>query len=359
MDAVVTAAGRRYEVAYDSTARTRVFVMGAVTYDADGRGIAPPYQVIVDEPLLRAGDHDAGFALAGDAEAVLIDTTLVHPLAIGISCDGYRPQVLNIVVPVNPAFPIVAPVACRRTPARLSGRITVLATGAPVAGARLSITGPALPAPRRAVLLAHPLSADLTPAATLQGHAVSPVGSPVPIKTTTLPAPAGAEEIAVDDRQGLAAGQLVRLGSDEAPHWAEIASVSATPANPALPGTLRLTAPLARSLDSGEAAAPFTLGAAAGPACAPVGAAFAGEAVVILNAAPAGDVVVISDPPAATRYAALGVVSDPLGDYAIDGLVRLAQPELTLVATGLAPQIRPVPRPRSRRAMTFDWRLTP
>jgi hypothetical protein len=355
MDAVVTTAGRRYEIAFDRTARTLVFVMGAVTDDADGRIVAPPYRVVVDEPLLHASDHDAGYALAGDADAVLTDATVTHPLTVAIACDGYRPAVLNLVVPVNPVFPIRAPAALRRTPLRLTGQVTALATGAPVAGALLSITGPALPAPRRAMLLAQPLAADLTPAARFQGHAVVAVGSPVPIKTATVLAQAGSAEIDVDDRQGLAAGQLVRLGPPEATHWAEVAT---TPANPA-PGTVRLTAPLARSLRQGDPVAPFTLGLAVGPLCAPVGAAFAGEAVVILDDLPAGDVVAITDAPAVTRYAAPGITSGPLGDYAIDGLARLASPVLTVAAGGFATQNRPFPLPRSRDTATFDWRLTP
>jgi hypothetical protein len=359
MDAVVTTAGHRYEIAFDRTARTLVFVMGAVVDDADGQIVAPPYRVGVDEPLLYASDHDAGYALAGDAEAVLTDTTVAHPLTIDLDCDGYRPAVLNLVVPVNPVFPIRAPIALRRAPLRLTGRIAALATGLPVAGARLSITGPALPAPQRAVLLAQPLGADLTPAATLQGHAVVAVASPVAIKTATVLAQAGADEIGIDDRQNLAAGQMVLLGPPEAPHWAEIAAVSTTPANPALPGTVRLTAPLARSLRLGDAVAPFTLGAPVGPACTLIGAAFAGEAVVILNNFPSGDVVAISDALSVTRYAAFGIVSGPLGDYAIDGLARLASPVLTVAAAGFATQNRPFPLPRSQVAATFDWRLTP
>jgi hypothetical protein len=355
MDAVVATAGRRYAIAFDRAARTLVFVMGAVTDDADGRIIVPPYRVVVDEPLLAASDHDAGYALIGDADAALTDTTVTHPLAVAITCDGYRPASLDLVVPVNPVFPIRAPVALRRTPVRLTGRITALATGAPVVGARLSITGPALPAPQRAVLLAQPLAADLTPGARFQGHAVVAVGSPVPIKAATALVQAGSDEIAVDDRQNLAGGQLLRLGPPEATHWGEIAI---TPPNPGA-GTVRLTAPLARSLRLGDSVAPFTLGGVAGPLCAPVGAAFAGEAVIILDDLPAGDVVVITDAPAPTRYASLGITSGPLGDYAADGLARLASPALTVTAGGFAVQNRSLPLPRSRDTATLDWRLTP
>lgn len=359
MDAVVTTAGHRYEIVFDRTARTLVFVMGAVTDDSDASTVTPPYRVTTDEPLLRASGHDTGYALIGDAEVVLTDAAIPHPLSITILRDGYRPASLNLVVPVNPIFPIQAPIALRRTPLRLTGRVTALATGAPVAGAQLSITGPTLLPPQRAVLLGQPLAADLTLAATVQGHAIGPAGAPVPIKTTTRLAPAGAIEIEIDDRQGLAVGQLVRFGTAEAPHWAEIAMVGSAPADPTQPGTIGLTVPLTRSLRPGDAVTPFTLGAAAGPLCAPIGAAFAREALLILDAVPAGDVVAITDPPAATRYAALGAASTPLGDYAIDGLARLARPVLTVTAAGFTTQNRPFPLPRSQNAAIFDWRLTP
>lgn len=359
MDAVVTAASHRYEVAYDRTARTLVFVMGAVGDDSDGAGVSPPYQVMVDEPLLRASDHDFGYALAGDVDVALRDPTVPHSLTISVTADGYRPSVTNLVVPVNPVFPIQAPIALRRRPLRLTGRVTVLATGAPVSGARLSINGPALPAPRRAVLLANPLTADLTPAATLQGRGVTAVGSPVPIKTATVAAQAGSNEIGIDDRQNLATGQLLRFGPPEAPHWAEIAVVSPTPANPALPGTVRLTAPLAKSLRIDDAVAPFTLGGAVGPLCAPIDPAFAGEAVIILGDLPMGDVVAIADAGAATRYVSLGVSSGPLGDYAIDGVARLASPVLNVAAGGFATQNRAIPLAHARDSASLDWRLTP
>lgn len=360
MDATIVTAGHRYDVAFDRTLRTRVFVMGRIVDDADGLAVAPPLRVAADEPLLQASAHEAGLALAGDPDVLFLDTAIAHPVAFTVEGEGFRPAAQTIVVPPNPVFPLDAPVALRRAPVRLSGRITELASGAAIAGARVTITGPVLPAPRRATLIAQPLAADVSPGGGFQGHGLAAIASPVPVKTAMLAADAGSDEILVDDRQGLAAGQLLRFGAVERAHWAEIAEVSAVPANMALPGTLTLTAPLARSLRLGDAAAPFALGAPVGPACAPVDAAFAGEAVLILDDLPAGDIIAIADPPAPTRYATAGALSGPLGDYAVDGLSRMARPILSVAAAGFATQNRacPLPRPPTS-AFSLDWRLAP
>lgn len=360
MDATVLTAGHRYDVDYDLTLRTRAFVIGAVTDDGDGSRVAPPFSVSVDEPLLLADAHDIGFALTGEPDVVFTDTSLAYPLAVEIEAAGYRPAAFPVTIPPKPVFPVAVPVALRRQPVRLTGRVSVLASGAAVAGAHVAISGPPLPAPRRAVLLGQPLVADLTGSAALQGHSVSAVSSPVPVKTANAAAAAGAKEILVDDRQALAAGQLLRLGPPERAYWVEIATVSATPVNMALPGIVTLTAPLPGSVRLSDTVAPFALGAPAGPACAPVGAAFAGEAVVILNNMPGGDLIVITDTGQPDRYAMNGVFTGPGGDYAANGMARLAAPVLSVAATGFATQNRVCPLPRApRAAATADWRLKP
>lgn len=360
MDATVFTAAHRYDIVHDRTLRTRVFVAGAVTDDGDGRAIAPPYRVSVDEPLLEADAHDLGFALSGDPEAALVDTSIPHPLVVGIESRGYRPAALTVTIPANPLFPIAAPVAMRREPVRLTGRVTELASGAGVAGAQLTISGPLLPAPRRAVLLGQPLVADLSGAAAMQGHSIAPVASPVAVKSAQVASAAGSAGILVDDRQALAAGQLLRLGPPERAHWVEIAAVSATPANMALPGMVTLTEPLAGSLRLGDPVAPFALGGTVGPSCTPIDSAFAGEAVVILDDLPSGGLVVISDTGAPDRYAAIGVFSGAGGDYAANGLARLAAPILSVTATGYTSQNRICLLPLGAgAAASADWRLKP
>ena len=359
MDAVVTSGGHQFEVTNDLTARFTVFVRGAVSDDSGDLPVDAPFAVTVDEPLLRATDHDASYALAGDPDVALADTSIAHPLTVTIRAAGYRSAVLPITVPANPVLPLDFPIELRREPVRVSGRVTLLASGAPITNSQITITGPPLPAPRRAVLLGQPLTADLSPTAKIRGRNVTAVASPVPIKTARMIARAGEIEILVDDRRNLAPGQLLELGPPERSHWAEIASVSTSPANQAQPGTVQLVTPLARTVADGDPAAPFTLGTVSGPLCNPVGEALVGESVVVLDGMPTGAVALINDAPAPRRFHSLGARSGAAGDYAIDGLARLSRPELRIAAPGFASQTRPLPLPRRQSSVTLDWRLSP
>jgi hypothetical protein len=350
MDAVVVTAGRRYDIDVDIVAQWRVFVWGPVSDDGDGRLLSPTYAVTVDEPLLAASAHDAGYALVGDPDVALADSSTAHPLQLGVTADGYRAAAQTVIVPANPVLPVVAPIALRRLPVRLTGRVIEAATGNAIAGAAIALTGPPLPNPARALLLSPPLVADLSPAARLRGHAVTPVASAVPVKTARAGA-AGVRDVLLDDLQDLAAGQLLRFGPPDRAHWAEIELL------PGTPGLVRLPAPLALSVREGEPAAPFTLDAAVGPLASPIGAAFAGEGVVITDATPGGDLVVIADPPAPPRFHSQGAISGPAGDYAIAGLARLARIRLAMTASGFTGQTRTLPL--AGTGLTLHWWLQP
>ena len=360
MDAIVISGGRTYEITYDRNCVTTVFVAGSVLDDAGNVPVPAPYRVAVDEPLLTASDHDAGYALAGDPDVALIDHTIPHVLNLTIEADGFHRRDLVVTVPPSPTLPMAGPTAfLRRRSVALRGRVLALQTGNPIPGAALSLAGPPLPAPQRAVLLSSPLALPLSAAATIRGRILVPVGSPVPDKTAVAAAVAGATEFVVDDRQGLATGQLLRLGSPERAHFAEIAAVPPTPPNLALPGPIALTAPLARSVKLNDSATPFTLGANAGPLCHPVGETFAGEAIIVLDAQPAGDVLRIVDPSNPAVYHAQGVTAGSDGSYAIAGIARLQNPVFRVAAAGFTPQTRTWPVRWGAPTSILDWRLAP
>ncbi|SIT58612.1 hypothetical protein BQ8794_50714 [Mesorhizobium prunaredense] len=362
MDARVVTNGHVYDVTYDRVMLWQVLVHGAVIDDCEDQPapVAAPFDVSVDDALLRASGHDAGYALAGDPDVALHDHTVAHTLEVDLSAVGFRDRHVSVTVPAAPVFPVVAAdVAMRRVPVSLQGRIMTLATGDPVPGARIDLLGPALPAPRRAVLLSSPLARALTAAATVRGKALAAVASAVPVKTARDEAPAGAVRLLLDDRQGLAPGQLLRFGPAHRAHFAQIQSVSNDPANLALSGTMTLTAPLARGVRRGDAAAPFTLGANAGPSAAPVGDAFAGEAVLILDDLVAGDVLVVTDAPNPLAFHARGIVADASGRYLIQGLSRLQRPLLRITAAGFAALSRAVPMRWAQPVSPLDWRMTP
>jgi len=361
MSETVFAGGHTYVVNYDRTTTFDALVMGAVIDDAGGKPVLPPYNVAASDSTLRVSAKPQGYLIAGDPDVNLADHSVAHALTLNIDASGYRPKVVAVTVPANPLFPVVGPdAALRRRPVALRGRIYARRTGNPLPAAQLTLTGPALPAPQQAILLASPLVGDLSAAATVQGHALTPVGSAVPIKTVSAPAEVGATAIQLNDRQNLAPGQLLRIGSPARPRFVQIAVVSPTPPNPALPGEVTLTEPLAFSARFGDGAAPFTLGGVSGPLAHPIGDAFAGEAVLILDAAANGDVLVISDPAAPTdRFAKRDVTCDGRGEYFVDGITRLPQLVLTAAGGGLTALVQTWPVNWDSPITTFDWALTP
>jgi len=362
MDAQVVSNGHVYDVIWDRSAIWQVMARSAVIDDCDDEPlpIAAPFGVSVNEPLLRAIGHEGCFALAGDPDVALTDHTVAHTLDVGISSVGFHDLDLTINIPASPIFPVaIADSAMRRLPVALSGRVVALATGDPVPDARIDLVGPALANPRRAILLASPLSRALGSTASVRGRALTPVASPVPVKTVRQETPAGVTEILLDNRQGLAATQLLRLGPSHRPHFAQIKSVSPNPADLTQSGVITLTAPLARGVRMDDPAAPFALGAASGPSGSPVGPTYAGEAVLVLDASPAGDVLVITDAPNPLAFHGQGAVTDINGRYLIQGLCRLRRPVLRASAAGFGPLNRTVPMRWSEPLSTLDWRMTP
>lgn len=360
MDAIVISGGRTYEITYDRDCISSVFVAGPVLDDAGDVPLATPYRVIVDEPLLVASDHDIGYALVGDPEVALIDHTIPHVLNLTIEVEGFHPRNLFVTVPANPTLPIAGPTAfLRRRSVALRGRVFALQTGNPIPGATVTLIGPALGAPQRPVLLSSPLVRPLSAAATIRGRNLVPVASPVPDKAATVAVAAGATEITLNDRQGLGAGQVLRIGPLERAHFAEIAAVPPTPPNMALPGPVWLSAPLARSVRINDIASPFALGGNVGPVCHPLGETFVGESIVILDGQPGGDVLRIIDPPNPVAFYAMGVTAGSDGAYAIPGVARLQNPVLRAAGAGFTAQTRTWPVRWNEPTSTLDWRLAP
>ena len=360
MDAVVVTAGNTYEVTYDRNCVTTVFVTAPVVDDAGNVPVPVPFAVTANEPLLVASDHEFGYALAGDPDVALADHSVAHDLEVSITAGGFRRRDLVLTVPANPQFPVAGPTALlRRYPVALRGRVFALQTGNPIGGATIELVGPALPVPQQAVLLASPLANALSPAATIQGRALVPVGSPVPIKTARAAAVPGDTFVMLDDRQGLATGQILRFGPVERAHFAEIALVPPTPPNLTLPGPVQLTAPLARSVRLSDAVTPFALGGNVGPTCNLVGETFAGEGIIIVDAQPQGGILRLFDPPNPPAYHAQGAVTGADGTYFIAGIVRFQRPVFRAAAAGFTAQTRTLPIQWTQPTSNLEWRLTP
>ncbi len=362
MDAQVLSNGHVYDVINERSTIWQLMVFGGVIDDCadEPLPVAAPFRVTVNEPLLRASSHVGHFALAGDPDVALSDHTIPYTLDVGIVSSGFHDLDLTVNVPVSPVFPVeMIDTALRRLPVGLSGRVIELATGIPVSGTRIELVGPTLTNPQTAILLSSPLARSLGATASVRGRSLTPVASAAPIKAVKQETPVGANEMLLDNREDLAANQLLRFGPEHRAHFAQIQSVSPSPANLSLPGMVTLTAPLARGVRVDDPAAPFTLGAPAGVSASPVGQAYAGEAVLVLDALPVGDVLDITDAAQPPAFHGRGVVSDASGRYLIQGLSRLRRPVLRATAAGFNALTRTVPIRWSEPLSTLDWRMAP
>ncbi|MBV1796841.1 hypothetical protein [Siccirubricoccus sp. G192] len=171
---------------------------------------------------------------------------------------------------------------------------------------------------------------------------------------------AGETWLELDSLQGLAAGQILRLGPPARQGFARIAVVLPDPVNPAGPGLVLLGGPLAVTARQGDAAEACTLGPPAAAATATLGQGFAGEAVLLTAAAAPGEVLVLG-PAASGAVHGRPAPTDADGQYRIAGLARVPRFTATVAAAGFAAQSRAVVPTGSPAAGTtrIDWRLIP
>lgn len=360
MDARVAAAGREYDVVFDWPARRLAFVTGALSDDAEGGGIAAFARLRCDEELLGMALSERTYALTGDAQVALLDRSVAHVVSVQATAPGYRPLQASITVPAFAPLPVEQDLALRGLPTNARGRVLGKSSGPnpeflPVAGARLTLTGPTGPGGELPLLLAQPLGRDLVAGAALRARSVTPQ----PAVTALEPAVPGDTHVALVDGGGVGPGTLLYVGAPGRGFWAEVARTFAHPDRPAPASWAWLTEPLSGSVAAGAVIATFAKAGFVGAAVTPVGEGYAGECVLWVDALPgAGDVLVLSQPGHPDRHHDRDVITGPSGDYLINGFARMGVAELQVSAVGLLTQTRSLP---ARRIVSgpLDWLLLP
>jgi hypothetical protein len=328
---IETANGQRFVVVSDGVRVFEALVSGRITDDLGlplGSGLSV---TAVDPAGLRAWVGDGGlFGLAGEAALAWDDLTVAHVLVFSIEVPGYVPRSVSVVIPPNPVFPIAVPtVAVRRLPVRLQGRVTNLNTQAPLPGATVDLAGGG-PAPQ-ALLLRMPLTLAHD-TASVQGLALTAVPL-APPRMLARDVPRGATQVKLNDASGIAAGQLLQLGTLEQRQFASVDLVGPDPDDPGPSGLVDLKLPLVGSLPAGDPLLAFTA-APTGAAATLQRRAEAGEAVLALSALPAGRVVRLTDAPQADEIIAVGAIADAAGRWQANGVAWPATLQLQPAATG-------------------------
>jgi hypothetical protein len=297
----------------DVTTHFRVLVSGRVVSGAFDQRPLPQLRVTADWPGLHVKTMPDGlFCLAG-VESHLFP---VYPVSFTLTISAAYHRSLSLPLTIN--APSDLPIALPDTellyaPVSLQGRVTLDDLDrTPVAGATVTIDDPAVLTLRTPLHFDHPAGTPAQPV-TLSGSGV--------VKTLTAPAAQFGDTLALNNRAGLAVGNVLRLGAATAYEYGVIAAIAG---NPADPGDVTLTTGLRRSLPAGGAAERVAVGApGVGPSL--LDDVMAGDGVARLAGPLTAAHVQISDAdPARREYHTLDALSDAAGYYRLDGLGRLA-----------------------------------
>jgi hypothetical protein len=332
---------RVYATVDDLTLFYRALIVGRVRDELTGSPLQTPFAVTADRPDMQARPADGGlYCFAGRPEVLFPQlNTTAYTVNLVLSADGFRDAPLAVTIPVNAVFPVLAPdAALRRLPVRVQGRVVENATGrAPIPGAKITLVDdPSPPSP----LTAHPIALR-TPLRFAHAGGVTVNRRALTASATarhlTADAPAGSRTLVLDNRTGLGANKVLRLGPANLHEYAVIESL------PPEPGTVRLHGPLIRSFPKDAEVRDVTPGPVLSSR-ALAQDADAGDGLLLLNGILSADTIEIAEPaPAQKEYHALGALSDAEGFYRLDGMGRAVTLFFDAGASGFPPLPAPVP----------------
>lgn len=357
MVTTLSAGALRYTVATDFTSVLRVLLTSRVLNEFTGRGVDFELQTDPASLFVRLVP-DGGFAIAGYPELDFPPTPDPSILVqLDFQAAGYRPTRQIVPLPSAGPWPLAwPPVLLRPLPGVLQGRVTQDVTpSVPIAGARVFAQDPA----QAAVLLRTPLLADASAGTPVHEIQLNPVPLVGPAKHLAAPAAPGDTRVMLNDRQGVLAGHLLRLGDARLGQLAQVGAVSPVPADLSLPGDVTLTLPLQASLPADTPCVQFAAAVVNPPDKHLTHTVAAGEAFLRLDApvtAPALEVTHGTDP---SEYHDLGALTDAGGYYAVSGFGGLATVQLNVSASGFPTPTNPRPfrLDYQRHIHVADWRL--
>lgn len=348
---------RRYTVVDDLTLTRRVLLMGRVVDELTGRGLTCS---LATEPAgFSVRVVEGGwYAVSGYPElAFPRRATSAYAVRLSVEAVGYTRATTLVGIPAGSRFPLNLPeLRLRPLPVRLQGRVTDENDPfPPIPGARVFAQEPV----RHAVLLRRPIRRNRAVGTAVREVQVTAVAVVGPAKS--LAAPAAREDLRVrlNDRQGVLAGRLLRIGDPRLGELAEIQSVSPNPADLSLPGDVVLTLPLSRGFPVGTPCTESAVAVVNPPDKHCNRTAVAGEAMVLLDADLTASVVELTDGTHPSEYHDLGALTDADGYYAADGFGGVVAVDMNVSATGFTTPAAPrtVLIDYDRDVNLADWRL--
>jgi hypothetical protein len=338
---------RTYTVVDDLTIVYRVLITGVVNDEITDEPLQAPFIVRAGrrglDPKLLAGGL---WCFAGYPEQVFPDlSTTPDTVDVVITAPGYREVSFTVIIPQHASFPVSAPVVqLRRLPVRIQGRVVENTTGrTPIAAAKILIVddpNPPQPLTEHLAALRTPLHFDHASGVTVHERLLSPTGSLKHLEANVF---AGSRSFTLNNRVGLAANDIRRIGSAMQSEYGVIESLAPDPADPSQPGSVTLRSALIRSFRATTEVQRVTPGAA-GTTRHLAREADAGDGVLILDGILDVDTIEIADPvPERVEYHALGALTDAEGFYRLDGISRVRTVYLDASAAGFTALPAPVP----------------
>lgn len=357
MVTTLSAGALRYSVATDFTSVWQVLLTGSVVNEFTGRGVDFELRTDPTSLFVRVVS-DGGFAIAGCPELDFPPTPGPSILVqLDFQASGYRPARQLVPLPSAGPWPVPwPPVLLRPLPGVLQGRITQDVTpSVPLAGARVFAQDPA----QRAVLLRTPVLADASAGTPVREIQLNPVPLVGPAKHLMAPAAPGEARLRLNDRQGLLAGRLLRLGNERLGQLARIQAISPTPADLTLPGDVTLTLPLQASLPADTPCVQLAAAVVNPPDKHLTHATAAGEAFLRLNTGVTAAALELTHGTDPSEYHDLGALTDAGGYYTVSGFGGLATVQLNVSASGFPTPATPRPfrLDYQRHTHIADWRL--
>ncbi|HTS26567.1 MAG TPA: hypothetical protein VMH81_11880, partial [Bryobacteraceae bacterium] len=209
----VQANGRVYTVVDDCTTAYQAVITGMVTDEIFGEFLDPGLTVAVSRPDLDPRVAGNGLYTIAGYPAVSFPhlNAASASLTLVFSAAGFRPVTLPITIQAGSAFPVaVPPVALRRVPVRIQGRVmkdSIPRT--PVSGALIHSLDNANIAGSHLTVLRSPLYFPHPAGCAVQSVTLTDFGT----ATLNGSAAAGTQVLNLSTRAGLGAGALVQLSA--------------------------------------------------------------------------------------------------------------------------------------------------
>ena len=327
---------RRYQVVTDLHLTLFVLAWGRVTDLTTAKAPRAPFTATTALPHSVVKVFEDGFwCVAGVPERCFEDLTVANSFAVDLASGGYSGAAVTVNIPANPLWSVDAGTQpLSPFPVRLQGRVVRKLNGLPVINGKVIAVDPIGPAlAPRPFALRSLLKQNHAAGAAIQGVALNPVAL-APARKLGLNSQLGSAVITVNNRTSLAIGQIIRFRDEASGEYGRIASVSALPANLALPGEVTLETPVRKSFPRTTAIDVFAAGAAVGPSMTLQQPASGGEGVLQLNGYPSGDVLRLTEAGLVPEFHAPGALTDAQGYFAIDGVARVNRIFLGVEAAG-------------------------